>query len=94
MQTLSLLASDAQAVNDVSTVVTPPLNDFREGLFQLGIDSGTGTVAIQGRLLSTLPWETIQTLSADDAVTVALFPFMRTKCTVSSTLVATAAILV
>jgi hypothetical protein len=90
MQVITLLDGVALSVNDTSATVNPQIRYHREGLYQFTLTSGSGTVILQGKLHPDAAWEDIQSLSGSDAVTVALFPIMQLKCTVSSSLIGSA----
>lgn len=86
LQVTPLWFEATPAVNAVTGTVNPSLTKFREGVFQIVVNGGSGTVAIQGRLAETAPWETIQSFTATGMVTVALMPFMRATVTATTAL--------
>ncbi len=68
----------AQAV-DANSAATPIIAAGVRGMYgvaQCEI-TGDGTVTLQGRLDSTLPWKDITAFTSSDAVEVVLFPEIR-----------------
>ena len=70
-------------LDDVTTNVSGtaiyPQNYYKveHGLIQVQIDSGTCTVAIQGRTSDDMDWFEIASYTADAAERISLFPQMR-----------------